>query len=257
MLAAWIAFLDLQRRLHVPYPSLYTQAFQRAQKIPRKEHQVLSLIVEGKNLLSTLLEEVSENQETRIVLERVLDVGQILSYIRRVSELEQELSLRKESSLRDSLTRLWNRRGLEKFFKEVVKPNIYKEDYLFCFIDLDDFKAINDTYGHQYGDKALKRFASFLQQNFKPRDFICRLYGDEFGIVVVGSTLDVFVRFARTLHKRGMEFKLPDGKHSKKISYSIGITNIIGQDSLEDVISRADAAMYDCKRDGKIGVVRV
>ncbi len=252
-LAAWIAFLEIQRQRKVPLPPQYADAFYAATKIKKKDNYILNLLVEGKNIFNNLLGKIDSKAAQDLGIAE--DINQITNYIKRIEQLEQELSFLKESFLRDQLTGLWNERGLEKFFNEVVIPNIFEEDYLLCYFDLDKFKQINDHYGHKVGDRALITFARFLKANFKPKDFPCRLHGDEFCLIVVGVTIDKFMPFAKRLYEHGFKVKLPDG--TKTLKFSIGLTNIIASDNLEKVLERADFSMYWCKEKGDLKPVRI
>ncbi len=253
LLASWIAFLELQKQKKVPLPPHYADAFYAATKIKKKDNYILNLLIEGKDIFNNLLGKI--NPEVAKDLGLAEDLNRITNYIRRIEQLEKELSFLKESFLRDQLTGLWNKRGLEKFYNEVVMPNIFEEDFLVCYFDLDKFKHINDHYGHKVGDQVLVTFASFLKANFKPKDFPTRLHGDEFCVVVVGVTIDKFLPFARDLYQRGFVAKLPDGK--QRLRFSIGLTNVIASDNLEKVLERADFSMYWCKENGDLKPVRI
>jgi diguanylate cyclase (GGDEF)-like protein len=253
LLTAWIAFLEIQRQKKVPLPPQYADAFYAASKIKKKENYILNLLIEGKQIFNNLLGKI--DPEIAQDLGIAEDLTQITNYIKRIEQLEQELSFLKESFLRDQLTGLWNRQGLEKFFAEVVMPNIFEEDYLLCYFDLNKFKAINDHYGHRIGDKILIAFAKFLTNNFKPKDFCCRLHGDEFCVVVVGVTIDKFLPFAQKLYEEGFITKLPDGR--RRLEFSIGLTNVIASDNLEKALERADFSMYWCKEKGELKPVRI
>ncbi len=253
LLAAWIAFLELQRAKKVPFPPQYADAFYAATKVKKKDNYILNLLLEGKGLFNSLLEKLDPRIANRIGLAE--EITKIANYIRRIEELERELSFLKESFLRDKLTALWNKNALEKFFNEVVMQNIFEEDYLLCYFDLDNFKSINDRYGHKWGDRALIAFAEVLRKNLKPKDFPCRLHGDEFCAVIVGVTLDKFLPFAEELYEQGFALKFPDG--IRQIRFSIGITNIIASDNLEKVLERADFSMYWCKENASLKPVRV
>ncbi len=253
LLAACIAFLEIQREKKVPIPSRYADAFYAATKIRRKNNYILNLLLEGKSIFSSLLDKIHPQIAERLGLTE--DLTRITNYIQRIEQLEQELSFLKESFLRDKLTGLWNLNALEKFFDEVVMQNIFEEDYLLCYFDLDKFKAINDSYGHKMGDKTLIAFAKFLQRNLKPKDFPCRLHGDEFVAVVVGVTIDKFLSFAEKLYEEGLALKFPDGV--RRIKFSIGITNVIASDTLDKALERADFSMYWCKENKSLKPVRI
>ena len=253
LLSAWIAFLEIQRQKKVPLPPQYADAFYAACRIKKKENYILSLLTEGKDIFQNLLGKIDPQLAQDLGLAE--DLTRITNYIKRIEQLEKELSFLKESFLRDQLTGLWNRQGLEKFFNEVVMPNIFEEDYILCYFDLDKFKFINDHYGHKMGDRALIAFARFLVNNFKPKDFIVRLHGDEFCVIVVGVTIDKFLPFAERLRESGFSVKLPSGP--QKIYFSLGLTNVIASDNLEKVLERADFSMYWCKEKGDLKPVRI
>ncbi|HHI97741.1 MAG TPA: GGDEF domain-containing protein [Thermodesulfatator atlanticus] len=253
LLSAWIAFLELQRAKKVPFPPYYADAFYAATKIKKKDNYILNLLVEGKDIFSSLLDKINPDIAARLGLGE--ELNRITNYLQRIEELERELSFLKESFLRDKLTGLWNENALEKFFNEVVMQNIFEEDYLLCYFDLDNFKAVNDHYGHKMGDRTLVAFAQFLKSNLKPKDFPCRLHGDEFAAVVVGVTIDKFLPFMETLYEKGLTLKFPDGVRT--IKFSVGITNVIASDTLGKALERADFSMYWCKENKKLKPVRV
>ncbi len=253
LLSAWIAFLEIQREKKVPLPPLYADAFYAATRIKKKNNYILNLLIEGKSIFSSLLDKIHPQIAEKLGLTE--DLTRITNYIQRIEELERELSFLKESFLRDQLTGLWNQSALEKFFNEVVMPNIFEEDYLLCYFDLDKFKSVNDYYGHKMGDRVLIAFANYLKRNLKPKDFPCRLHGDEFSAVIIGVTIDKFLPFAERLYEEGLPFKFPDGV--RKITFSIGITNVIASDTLEKALERADFSMYWCKENRGLKPVRV
>ena len=253
LLSAWIAFLEIQREKKVPIPPRYADAFYAATRIKKKNNYILNLLIEGKSIFSSLLDKIHPQIAEKLGLTE--DLTRITNYIQRIEELERELSFLKESFLRDHLTGLWNQNALEKFFKEVVMENIFEEDYLLCYFDLNKFKSVNDHYGHKMGDKVLVAFANHLKRNLKPKDFACRLHGDEFSAVIIGSTINKFLPFAENLYEKGIIFKFPDGM--RKITFSIGITNIIASDTLDQALERADFSMYWCKENGRLKPVRV
>ncbi len=253
LLNAWIAFLEIQRQKKVPFPPQYADAFYAASRIKKKENYILNLLTECKDIFNNLLNKLDPKAAANLGITE--DLSHIANYVKRIEQLEEELSFLKESFLRDQLTGLWNKRGLEKFFYEVVKENIFDEDYLLCYFDLDKFKSINDHYGHRIGDKVLITFAKFLRSNLKRKDFIVRLHGDEFAAVMVGAHIEAFVPFAEGLYERGFLVDLPDGK--RRLKFSIGVTNIIAADTLETALERADFSMYWCKEHKSIKPVRV
>ncbi len=253
LLNAWIAFLEIQRQKKVPFPPQYADAFYAATKIEKKENYVLDLLSECKGIFNNLLKKLSPKEAVSLGIAE--DLSRIANYIKRIEQLEEELSFLKDSVLRDQLTNLWNLKALEKYFYEVIKENIFQEDYLLCYFDLDKFKSVNDHYGHKMGDKVLITFARFLKNNFKRRDFIVRLHGDEFAAVLIGSPIEAFIPFAKDFYQKGFWVKLPDGKCQMR--FSLGVTNIIAADTLDTALERADFSMYWCKQHKALKPVRV
>ncbi len=133
---------------------------------------------------------------------------------------------------RDPLTGLANRRSLPAIFREV-----YDTGATILFFDLDGFKIINDTQGHQAGDEYLKRFAAALRASFRPSDAVVRYAGDEFVVIARG-----LVREVAEQHLADLEERLKG-----KIAFSVGSTVVRPGESAEEAMRAADAAMYQSK----------
>lgn len=157
----------------------------------------------------------------------------------------------------DSLTGLYNRRSyFELANKELRRSIRYKQPLALLMMDLDHFKAVNDTYGHQMGDTVLRRFAEVLKYNLREEDLIGRIGGEEFSAVLVSSEEQGAYQVAERIRKGWMEesFDLLD----KQVSFtvSIGISIILNeQESIEDVMDRADVGLYNAKRSGRNCVI--
>ena len=160
-----------------------------------------------------------------------------------------ELTFAKEA-ITDSLTGLLNRRGLDR---ELQKLSIQNEPFLIFYIDLDGFKMINDSLGHQVGDVILKAMAQRLLEIKDGKLFVCRYGGDEF--ILVSSAKNIVTQastFADKLMSNLNEPYLFDGTQSLLVSVSIGITRYPEDgDDVSKLILRADAAMYSAKKKGK------
>jgi diguanylate cyclase (GGDEF)-like protein len=115
------------------------------------------------------------------------------------------------------------------------------------FIDLDNFKEVNDNFGHRKGDEILKEFASFLKESFRDYDIVGRVGGDEFVIVLTNIDRDA-------LKKRLLSFKREVKERFKEfnISTSIGVSNsLYDGDDFDRLVTIADGRMYDAKKSGK------
>jgi diguanylate cyclase len=179
------------------------------------------------------------------------------TYEARVRELEKELTQVSALVQKDPLTLALNRRGLEEAFRvETARATRYGSALGFVMLDLDDFKKLNDSLGHVAGDRALIHVASLMQATVRPTDYIARLGGEEFALLLpatdVGEAAAAAERLQRELAKRGFQF---EGR-PWPLTFSAGAVQWRTAESLEEMIRRADHALYEAKRGGKNRVVR-
>lgn len=165
-------------------------------------------------------------------------------------ELEQNLTWQ---ASHDQLTGLINRREFDKRLARIISSsNAGGNDHALCFIDLDNFKIINDTCGHVAGDECLKKIATTLKNKSRDTDTIARIGGDEFGIIFYGCTLAKARLIAEIFREQieKIDFKW-EGKHYN-ITASIGVISIDDNyTELSDVLRAADTACYTAKDRGK------
>lgn len=152
----------------------------------------------------------------------------------------------------DPLTRLNNRRYFNEFLeKEIERSKRYKHEFCILLMDLDNFKKINDSYGHLCGDDALKNVAKILKNKIRCGDVITRLGGDEFAIVLPETDLKG-ARFVAEEIKTTIETHEFSKKHDIHITTSIGLINYpIHAVSLGDLLSKVDTALYQAKANGR------
>ncbi|MCP4995800.1 MAG: EAL domain-containing protein [Gammaproteobacteria bacterium] len=153
----------------------------------------------------------------------------------------------------DPLTELHNRRRFESEFQQILRlSERYKHNGALLFLDLDHFKNINDTSGHQAGDALIRVAAENLKQVVRNTDLLARLGGDEFGIVLPESDLDVAIHIAEKIHDQLGDLLLPVEGYSHRVSVSIGIT-LFPQDGIDanELMANADLAMYQAKDRGR------
>lgn len=174
----------------------------------------------------------------------------------RIRELEQELEKTSDLVRHDQLTGVLNRHGLEDMF-EKEKSRALRHDTVLCvaLLDIDNFKKLNDSLGHDAGDQALIHLASVCRETLRPQDTIARFGGEEFVILLpetqIADATQVLARLQRELTKR---FFLHDNE-KVLITFSAGVTQMTEQDNQASVIKRADEAMYEAKQTGKNRVV--
>jgi diguanylate cyclase (GGDEF)-like protein len=160
-----------------------------------------------------------------------------------------------DMAVTDSLTGLYVRRYfMVKLQEELLRAERYNNILSIVMADLDRFKNINDTYGHDAGDRVLKAIGKFLQQNIRDVDVIARYGGEEFVIMIPEAAKDAAYILSERLRKQFAGLKL---ENFPQITISLGIaTYPYDGTELEDLIKKADAAMYAAKRAGRNKVVK-
>lgn len=171
-----------------------------------------------------------------------------------IRALEGKLSSVEEAGSRDYLTECASRGALDFYLSAICrKAQFERKLYSVAMVDLDDFKGVNDLWGHQIGDRALSYFVQSLKKEFPTRAFIGRYGGDEFVVVATMGADELDNRLGKFLtNLRKAQLPLRDGDHGKvSLSASIGITEVLESDEPERILRRADQALYDAKRQGK------
>lgn len=174
----------------------------------------------------------------------------------RIQELETELEKTSDLVRHDQLTGVLNRHGLEDMFEKEIS-RAQRHDTVMCvaLLDIDNFKKLNDSLGHDAGDQALIHLSSVCKNTLRPQDTIARYGGEEFVILLPETNLEdatqVLTRLQRELTKR---FFMHDND-KVLITFSAGVTQMTEQDNQGSVIKRADEAMYEAKQTGKNRVV--
>ena len=156
----------------------------------------------------------------------------------------------------DGLTQLANRRHFDEvFFPAIERQRNSRQPLAFVLLDIDHFKLYNDQYGHYAGDVVLKRVAHVLQDTFKRKGVLpARLGGEEFGVLMPGSTMQDAVDTAELFRQRLEDLDLPhDGSPLNKVTCSIGVAARIPQpdDTAQRIYEEADGALYIAKRSGR------
>lgn len=166
----------------------------------------------------------------------------------RVAVLETQLAgVREEASL-DPLTRIGNRRHFEAALTERLQVSM--RQFAVALFDLDDFKGINDTLGHQTGDRVLQRVATTLKASMRPGDLVARLGGDEFAAIAGGMPLrQAEARLAGVV--TAIADECAKASDVPNVSLSCGVAECSAGDTAESLVARADKALYDAKRKGK------
>lgn len=152
----------------------------------------------------------------------------------------------------DKLTLAWNREIFLEFIeKEYFSMKRYEGNFSLVYFDIDFFKKINDTYFHDFGDFILKELISFIKENLRKYDSICRWGGDEFLILLPKTSLeeanDIIYRIKVKIDKKSFIL----GTNNVNITCSFGIVEATLKESIQDTINRADKLLYKAKKLGK------
>ena len=197
----------------------------------------------SRDLKSTIVKVKREINKTRKELEKSAQT---------INHLKEELEKLKEKTIIDELTQILNRRGIMEFLtREYARSKRFKSPLSVLMIDIDDFKKVNDTYGHTVGDKVLKTIAQILKTKLRATDVVGRYGGEEFLVVLPETDLQAALTVAEKLRTEVAKkaFKYKDQVF--KVTISLGAAQLKEGESIEELINRADQALYTSKRSGK------
>lgn len=182
--------------------------------------------------------------------DEVLGVVLVFKDVSEARKLSQQVSYQ---ATHDALTGLINRTELERRLNRVLETaHNESTQNAFCYLDLDQFKLVNDTCGHVAGDELLRQLGGLLEQRIRKRDTLARLGGDEFGLLIEHCSIDEAQGIAESLIAALGDFSFPWEDHSFNVGVSIGVVSIDRQSkSMGDVLRAADSACYIAKEQGR------
>jgi two-component system cell cycle response regulator len=181
----------------------------------------------------------------------------VASLQERLSERVSELQATRDHLARlvstDVLTEVYSRRWwFELAETEFSRACRYGRTFSLMVVDLDYFKQVNDTYGHDTGDRLLREFADMLRLECRQSDTIGRLGGEEFAVLVPETSLTATGNMASRISERCRELRVSTPIGPVSFTCSVGISEVHPDDeNIESVLRRADAALYDAKRGGR------
>ncbi|MGO1043736.1 diguanylate cyclase [Clostridioides difficile] len=182
-----------------------------------------------------------------------IEVKKSQDKLRKINN-ELEFSLEKLNRLvvRDYLTGLYNRRHIINQLMEQIKINRYSHETVSLILgDIDDFKVINDTYGHEAGDFVLTVISSIIKKNCRQIDTVSRWGGEEFLIMLTNTSMEGAKILSERIRKEIKEFEFNYKGNEIKCTITLGVVEVNPNISLEENISLADKAMYEGKNLGK------
>ena len=153
----------------------------------------------------------------------------------------------------DALTGLYNRKSFENKLQELIgSSSIEESQHVLCYLDIDQFKIINDTCGHQAGDLLLQKISRLMHNHIRHSDYLARLGGDEFGLLLQNCTLMQAVRIIEKLFEVVRDYRFEWEKAVFSINMSVGVVEINQQtESSVSALSHADSACYMAKESGR------
>jgi len=175
-----------------------------------------------------------------------------LSYFHKCRLQQTNLTM-KRMAYRDGLTDLWNRRAFDEQVEQLVnRHHRYQQKFSLVVIDLDFFKDVNDTYGHETGDYLLVEFAKRVSKSLRPSDTVYRYGGEEFVMTLASSGVDgaedVVNRIQKNMNLEPLLIQYPE----LKVTASFGIAEVKeGDRNIRSVFRRADEALYQAKHEGR------
>lgn len=215
----------------------------------------LEKITQLNDLRKMKLELAAEVSQMKATIERKKeqDTKQMKVLSSEVEYLKDELKKTKSASMADGLTGAYNRLAFDAHILGLISNKM--ASFSLMLLDIDDFKQINDTHGHQVGDRVIMALVQKCKQSIRSEDFLARYGGEEFVLILPGASLKQSLKRANLLCKEIAEtqYALGDVKQGGTLSFkvSIGVSKRRAQDTVESVIERADQALYAAKRAGK------
>lgn len=195
---------------------------------------------------------VSRDITERKLNERLLMQAnqELHDHVKKIEQLRAELQ---EQAIRDPLTGLYNRRYLtEALDSELSRAERETIPLSLIMMDIDHFKKINDTYGHQVGDQFLKEIATLLKKLCRTSDIACRFGGEEFVLILPGANEQVSFERANDLRLKCNEIQLHHNSEFLRITVSIGISTYpLHSQNASELIILADQALYQSKNEGR------
>ena len=213
-----------------------------------------------KRIANTLQKKSELEQEQNTLLQSRMQemTAKLVALEEQSSTFEKRIEEQKIRSMTDALTKLPNRAAFDDYYaKSVMKYHSNMFDLVIVVLDLDDFKRINDTYGHTAGDKTLQVIANTLKKNIGENAFVARYGGEEFVLVISKTDQAQIIDRLNNLRKKIAQLPFKFKNDKVNITVSIGASHFKKDDNTHTAFERADEALYRAKAQGKNQVIYV
>lgn len=228
----------------------------------REKIEVINIKESGFEALSKLQNELIhaassiEKEMTNVSVKLESGKSKIQELEEKIKSLEEELNKTKNESMKDHLTGLLTRKS---FFDELkrIESSFQRMDtkYAIVFFDIDHFKNVNDTYGHDCGDVVLSTFGKILNKSIRDLDIVGRYGGEEFVAVVHFTETKELLMFLKRIKTIVTENNFVYQDNKLKITFSAGVTIRSSYSSYEEALQKADKLLYDAKNSGRNKII--
>jgi diguanylate cyclase len=230
--------------------SFTTQLTQSSERMERLAD--IEDIRELKKRISNEVQQLKRNIEEK----KEKDAASFSRLSKRVELLQQSLEETREEAALDGLTGISNRRTFERTLQQwMAERKSSGRTFVLAILDLDNFKSINDTRGHQVGDRVLLCAARFFGKSIRQNDFLARFGGEEFVILVDGLNASQahakFTEMLQRLAASSYDYEIAGGVASISFTASCGVAECGSEESGDSLLKRADEALYEAKKTGK------
>jgi diguanylate cyclase len=244
LLTKAMANLDVENR------DFYHRVYDHSEKMEK-----ITRLDDIKKIKTALAHEVSQ-MRVIVDLKKDQDRRQVQFLAGQVDSLRQELEKTRAKSMTDGLTGVYNREAFDDTLGELIeRSRVMNTTFSLMMLDLDDFKQINDTYGHVIGDRVLMAFTQKCRDCVRGDDYIARYGGEEFAIILPGANLKNALKKGRQICDAVSAARYATNTDREdaylSMTVSIGVTVFQKDDTPESAVERADKALYKAKRSGK------
>jgi diguanylate cyclase len=246
--------IDILTRAMVTNDTANQEYNQKILKQSKKIEEITRLD-DIKKLKKALIQEIEQIRET-VREKESQDSTQLEILSKQVGNLSLELEKARSESRTDGMTGIYNRKAFDSHLDELVEKNIGSNaPFSLLMLDIDDFKKVNDLYGHQTGDRVILAITNKCRQSIRGEDFLARYGGEEFVIILPGASLENAIKKAEAICKSiaSTRYYLDDvaGNPTLSVTVSIGVSSFQRADTTATVTQRADKALYAAKHRGK------
>ena len=228
----------------------------------KNEIEAIDMAQNDKDTLSALQSQllnaaISIENEMATVGKKMQDGKSKVDHMEQeINELKKELESARRESERDHLTGLLTRRAFEREMERIESEyNREARNYAVVFFDIDYFKNINDTYGHEGGDVILSTFAKVLKKATREHDIVCRYGGEEFVAVVHYNLKRELLQYLKRVDSIVTNNKFVYNNQKIKITFSAGVANRDSHANYADSVQNADMLLYKAKESGRDKII--